>query len=79
MSGHLIIGDKPISVEDAIAVSQGTQIKLSESAQQRISQSRSLIEAYTKEHAVYGFSRGFGQHQDIPVPLEGPSRPLWFL
>ena len=71
MSDPLIIGDSPISIEDALAVGRGTQVQLSEQARARIAQSRAQIEDYTREHAVYGFSRGFGQHQDIPVPLEG--------
>ena len=71
MSDPLIIGDAPLSIEDALAVAHGKRVQLSESARVRITESRAQIEAYTQDHAVYGFSRGFGQHQDIPVPLEG--------
>ena len=70
MKGPLLVGDTPISIQDALAVGRGAQVQLSESARARIARSRSHIEDYTQNHAVYGFSRGFGQHQDIPVPLE---------
>ena len=62
-----VIGDTALSVSDVMEVARGAKVKLSEGAQMRIRASREAVERVAQEQPVYGFSRGFGQHQAISV------------
>lgn len=68
MKSVKMIGDVDLSIHDVLEVAHGAEVRLSESARLRIQASRDAVERISQEQPVYGFSRGFGQHQAISVP-----------
>jgi histidine ammonia-lyase len=65
------IGSRPLTVDDVVAVADGTPVTLEAEARQRIAVSRSVVDALVGGDAlIYGLNTGLGHMRDVRVPLD---------
>lgn len=67
---NIIIDGTSIDFKQALAVANGHAVDLQDEARNACLKSRLEIESYAQDNPVYGFSRGFGTHQNISVPKD---------
>lgn len=65
----LRIGDAPLTIEALVSIARGAaRLELSESARDRVTRARALVEQWVKEgRAVYGVTTGFGALCEVAI------------
>lgn len=67
----LEVSGQRLTLEEIVAVSRGEQVRLSESARERVLAARAVIDRIVEdEQVVYGVSTGFGKLSDVHIPRE---------
>ena len=73
----ITIGGKPLDIEALVAIARrGAPVQLDESARQRVTRARELVEKWVHEgRAVYGVTTGFGALCEVAIAARPDTRP----
>lgn len=64
----VVLGDRPTTAVDVVAIARGERVELAASARQRIAAARAVVEAALADHEpVYGLTRELGAGRDTVV------------
>lgn len=69
----VVINGNDLSFEQAVMVAKGlAKVEIEKSVEAKVEENRASILKLAKgDKPIYGFTRGFGQNQDVAVPEEG--------
>ena len=69
MGQVVLVDGESLTLDESLAVGYGiSTVALKDGVKEKIDQNRLSIMNYADQFPVYGFTRGFGQHQNQSVP-----------